>query len=106
MCFSCCVFCVSVCVCTPAWVHPCQIGTDIQDNKCGWLVVQALDRATPAQRELLQTNYGRHDEECVAKVKELYKEMNIEQVGAGCCPVGSLVAPLCGALGGWGVWSV
>lgn len=57
-----------------------KIGTDIQDNKCGWLVVQALDRATPAQRELLQTNYGRHDEECVAKVKELYKEMNIEQV--------------------------
>jgi hypothetical protein len=60
---------------------PLQIGTDIQDNKCGWLVVQALERATPAQRELLQANYGRHDDECVAKVKELYKEMNIEQVG-------------------------
>ena len=30
-----------------------KIGTDIQDNKCGWLVVQALERASPAQRKVL-----------------------------------------------------
>ena len=46
-----------------------QIGTDIQDNKCGWLIVQALSRATDAQKEVLQTNYGRHDDECVARVQ-------------------------------------
>jgi farnesyl diphosphate synthase len=31
-----------------------KIGTDIQDNKCGWLVVQALKRATPEQRAILE----------------------------------------------------
>jgi farnesyl diphosphate synthase len=37
------------------------VGTDIQDNKCSWLVVQALDRATPAQRKALEAHYGKHD---------------------------------------------
>ena len=28
-----------------------KIGTDIQDNKCSWLVVQALQRASEAQKK-------------------------------------------------------
>jgi farnesyl diphosphate synthase len=35
-----------------------KIGTDIQDNKCGWLVVQALARATPEQRKVLEVGRG------------------------------------------------
>ena len=35
-----------------------KIGTDIEDNKCSWLVVQALARVNPKQRELLEANYG------------------------------------------------
>ncbi len=31
-----------------------KIGTDIKDNKCSWLVVQALDKATPEQKALLK----------------------------------------------------
>ncbi len=31
-----------------------QIGTDIQDNKCGWLVVQALLRADDKQKATLK----------------------------------------------------
>ncbi len=31
-----------------------KIGTDIEDNKCSWLIVQALDRASPEQRALLE----------------------------------------------------
>lgn len=31
-----------------------KIGTDIQDNKCSWLVVQCLLRASPEQRQILQ----------------------------------------------------
>ncbi|MFN3503865.1 MAG: polyprenyl synthetase family protein [Allorhizobium sp.] len=31
-----------------------KIGTDIQDAKCSWLVVQALQRATDEQREVLR----------------------------------------------------
>ncbi|KAF4991121.1 hypothetical protein F66182_16580, partial [Fusarium sp. NRRL 66182] len=38
-----------------------KIGTDIQDNKCSWLVNQALTMVTPEQRKLLDEAYGRKD---------------------------------------------
>ena len=31
-----------------------KIGTDIEDNKCSWLVVQALARVTPQQKAELE----------------------------------------------------
>lgn len=31
-----------------------KIGTDIQDNKCSWLVVTALENITPEQRAELE----------------------------------------------------
>ncbi|GCC42476.1 hypothetical protein chiPu_0026859, partial [Chiloscyllium punctatum] len=31
-----------------------KIGTDIEDNKCSWLVVQALQRVSPEQRHILE----------------------------------------------------
>lgn len=31
-----------------------KIGTDIQDNKCSWLVVKALEVMTPEQRSVLE----------------------------------------------------
>ena len=31
-----------------------KIGTDIEDNKCGWLAVTALELATPEQRKQLE----------------------------------------------------
>jgi farnesyl diphosphate synthase len=49
-----------------------KIGTGIQDNKCSWLVVQALDRATSAQRKVLEQN--------MEKVKKLYNDLNLTQV--------------------------
>lgn len=57
-----------------------KIGTDIQDNKCSWLVVQALAVATPKQRKVLEENYGKHDAARVNKVKKLYEEMEIEKL--------------------------
>ncbi|XP_065901608.1 farnesyl pyrophosphate synthase-like [Dysidea avara] len=57
-----------------------KVGTDIEDNKCSWLVVQALSRATSDQRALLEVNYARNDASCVEKVKELYEVMNIKQL--------------------------
>lgn len=35
-----------------------KVGTDIQDNKCSWLVVQCLLRATPQQRQILEVPRG------------------------------------------------
>ncbi|XP_053330680.1 farnesyl pyrophosphate synthase isoform X2 [Spea bombifrons] len=57
-----------------------KIGTDIQDNKCGWLVVEALRRVTPEQRKILEENYGQHDMEKVQKVKQLYEDLDLPSV--------------------------
>lgn len=57
-----------------------KIGTDIQDNKCSWLVNQALARATPEQRQVLEENYGQKDSQKEAKVKAIFNEMELEKV--------------------------
>ena len=57
-----------------------KVGTDIQDNKCSWLVVQALQRVTPSERKILQENYGKHDEKCIQKIKKLYAKLNLTKI--------------------------
>ncbi|KAL2255893.1 hypothetical protein VTK26DRAFT_2526 [Humicola hyalothermophila] len=59
--------------------HIGKIGTDIMDNKCSWLVNQALAIATPEQRRVLEDNYGRKDKEKEAAVKKLYDDLKLEQ---------------------------
>ena len=49
-----------------------KIGTDIKDNKCGWLVVQALKKCTAEQRKIIEENYGKDDAECEKRIKKLY----------------------------------
>lgn len=58
--------------------HIGKIGTDIQDNKCSWLVNQALQIATPEQRQILEENYGRKDKAKEAIIKKLFDEMKLE----------------------------
>ena len=57
-----------------------KIGTDIQDNKCSWIINQALTRASPEQRKVLDENYGRKDKEKEAKVKAVYEELDLKKV--------------------------
>jgi len=57
-----------------------KIGTDIQDNKCGWLVVQALLKCNEDQRKIIEENYGKKDAECEKKIKQLYLDLDIEAV--------------------------
>ncbi|XP_065901609.1 farnesyl pyrophosphate synthase-like [Dysidea avara] len=57
-----------------------KVGTDIQGNKCTWLIVQALKRASDEQRAILEANYGRSDEGCVEKVKEVYESLNLRHL--------------------------
>ncbi|KAK3047833.1 Farnesyl pyrophosphate synthetase [Extremus antarcticus] len=57
-----------------------KIGTDIQDNKCSWLVNQALKRCDSSQRKVLEEDYGRKDSACEARVKKLFDELDLERV--------------------------
>lgn len=56
-----------------------KIGTDIIDNKCSWCVNTALAVATPAQRKVLDENYGQKDATKEARIKELYEELGMRQ---------------------------
>ncbi|KAK9468783.1 isoprenoid synthase domain-containing protein [Lipomyces arxii] len=56
-----------------------KIGTDILDNKCSWLVNTALKKVTAEQRKVLDDNYGQKNNECEAKVKALYKDLELEK---------------------------
>lgn len=57
-----------------------KIGTDIEDSKCSWLIVQALERANEDQKRCLLDNYGKSDSGCVAKVKSIYNELTLQSV--------------------------
>lgn len=57
-----------------------KIGTDIQDNKCSWLINQAIARCTPEQRAVLDANYGRKDSAQEAKVKAVFNELELEKL--------------------------
>lgn len=57
-----------------------KIGMDIRDGKCGWLVVQALGRASHEQKQLIHRDYARDEDEAEARIKQLYEVLNIQQV--------------------------
>lgn len=57
-----------------------KIGTDIQDNKCSWVVNTALNIATPEQRKTLDENYGVKDSVKEKVCKELFTEMGIDKL--------------------------
>ncbi|XXG63116.1 hypothetical protein AAC387_Pa05g1375 [Persea americana] len=57
-----------------------KIGTDIEDFKCSWLVVQALECADENQKKILSENYGKPGSEHVARVKTLYKDLELQAV--------------------------
>ncbi|KAJ1702427.1 hypothetical protein LUZ63_002206 [Rhynchospora breviuscula] len=55
-----------------------KIGTDIEDHKCSWLIVQALERGNDDQLKVLYDNYGKGDPDCITQVKNVYKELDLE----------------------------
>ncbi|XP_043479264.1 farnesyl pyrophosphate synthase-like isoform X2 [Leptopilina heterotoma] len=57
-----------------------KIGTDVEEGKCTWLVVVALERVTPAQRKILEECYGENDSKKIAKVKDLYNELGLQTI--------------------------
>nr|ALU63880.1 farnesyl pyrophosphate synthase [Valeriana officinalis] len=59
-----------------------KIGTDIEDFKCSWLVVKALELSNDEQKKFLYESYGKEDHASVSKVKELYRTLKLEDVFA------------------------
>lgn len=57
-----------------------KIGTDIKDNKCSWVINQALLHANSEQRKILEENYGRVDDESERKCKEVFSQLKIDQL--------------------------
>jgi farnesyl diphosphate synthase len=55
-----------------------KVGTDIQDGKCTWLAVTALQSAAPEQIDELAANYGAKDDAKVARVKEIYLAIGLQ----------------------------
>jgi|EP00945_MAST-04E_sp_MAST-4E-sp1_P003768 farnesyl diphosphate synthase len=58
-----------------------KIGTDIKDCKCSWLVVQAKKMCSNNQKRMLETHYGKGENEASEKaIKNLYNELNLTKV--------------------------
>jgi farnesyl diphosphate synthase len=57
-----------------------KIGTDIEDAKCSWMVVKALQLCSIEDRKMLDECYGKKDPENVENVKELYEKLNLSKV--------------------------
>lgn len=57
-----------------------KIGTDIQDNKCSWVINTALKNCTAEQRAILDENYGRKDSAKEGICKQLFKDMKIDSL--------------------------
>lgn len=60
--------------------EPEKNGTDIQDNKCSWLAITFLERATDQQKRIFIDNYGQRDVTKVNNVKQLYIEIGMEDI--------------------------
>lgn len=52
-------------------------GRDIRENKCSWLIVEGLSRASADQRRVLEASYGRKDDGSVEKVKAVFEELDM-----------------------------
>lgn len=55
-------------------------GTDIQDNKCTWFIVEALSRASDQQRKDLLDSYGKKDTMHVDGVKAIFSQLQLQKL--------------------------
>lgn len=55
-----------------------KIGTDIEDGKCSWPIVNALKLTDETQRKVIIQNYGSPLEESVFQIKSIYAQLDID----------------------------
>ncbi|VEN45159.1 unnamed protein product, partial [Callosobruchus maculatus] len=51
--------------------------SDIKEGKCTWLAVVALQKATSAQKKVMEEHFGKEDEKDVQVIKDLYLELDL-----------------------------
>nr|ALL35403.1 isopentenyl diphosphate synthase [Phyllotreta striolata] len=54
-----------------------NIGSDVNEGKCTWLAVVALQRASPSQREVMEEFYGKSGEKAVHVIRNLFVELGL-----------------------------
>ncbi|XP_012155849.1 farnesyl pyrophosphate synthase [Ceratitis capitata] len=59
-----------------------KIGSDIQSNKCSWLAVKCMEHASEEQKAVMAECYGQNDPEKVARVLQVYQELNMPSLHA------------------------
>merc|ERR1719334_153162 len=57
-----------------------KTGTDIEEGKCTWLLVEALLRADDETKATLALCYGRDDPDAVATIKDIYRHLELLSV--------------------------
>jgi len=57
-----------------------KVGRDIEENKCSWMVIQAIAHANPTQRSQLQQHYGKDKPADVAVVKRVFNEIDLPSI--------------------------
>ena len=56
-----------------------KIGTDIQDGKCSWLIVKAIEIASDEEKKTLAQHYGSQEPSDISIIKDLYQKLAIQQ---------------------------
>ena len=53
-------------------------GTDIQEGKCSWVVLNALERCSESEKETIQKHYGKASDEDVLLIREIFDKFPIK----------------------------
>lgn len=56
-----------------------KVGTDIEENKCTWLAVEAMKVASEDDKKIIESHYGKNEKEHVDKIKDLYRKLGIQE---------------------------
>jgi farnesyl diphosphate synthase len=57
-----------------------KVGTDIQENKCSWLSVQAMMHCDTEKKRALMDSYGSQDPADVLKVKAIFEAIGLPKL--------------------------
>lgn len=56
-----------------------KVGTDIEDNTCTWLIVEAVKLVNAEQKQILMENYGKRDSVYSNRIKDVYRELKLPE---------------------------